>query len=66
MLSKVVDNEIEEFLGCGEALFQDIYGCTEVVKIFLVFQDIFDAFDSSTSTKAEKEREMRRLREGVG
>lgn len=52
--------DILKNLGRGEALFQDIYGRSEVVQVFPVFEDLFDAFDSSTSTKEEREREMRR------
>ena len=47
-------------LGRGEALFQDIYGRSAVVKINPVFQELFDAFDSSTATKEERERELLR------
>lgn len=47
-------------LGRGEALFQDIYGRSEVVKINPVFRELFDAFDSSTATKEEREKELLR------
>src|SRR5699024_7261480 len=47
-------------LGRGEALFQDIYGRSAVVKINPVFQELFDEFDSSTATKEERERELLR------
>lgn len=47
-------------LGRGEALFQDIYGRSEIVKINPVFRELFDAFDSSTATKEEREKELLR------
>ncbi|WP_193065429.1 ATP-binding protein [Oceanobacillus oncorhynchi] len=45
----------------GEALFQDIYGRSAVVKINPVFQDLYDAFDTSTASKEEREKEMERI-----
>lgn len=48
-------------LDLGEALFQDIYGRSAVVKINPVFSDLFDAFDSSTATKEDREREKQRI-----
>lgn len=45
----------------GEALFQDIYGRTAVIRINPVFLDLLDAFDSSTSTEEEREREKERI-----
>ncbi|MEN1969684.1 ATP-binding protein [Lentibacillus sp. N15] len=52
-------NNIETLknLDRGEALFQDIYGRSAVIKINPIFTDLFDAFDSSTSTEEEKQRE---------
>lgn len=47
-------------LGRGEALFQDIYGRSEIIKINPVFKELFDAFDSSTATKEEREKELLR------
>lgn len=44
----------------GEALFQDIYGRSAIIKVNPIFQDLFDAFDSSTATEEEKERERKR------
>ncbi len=49
--------EILKSLDRGEALFQDIYGRSAVVKINPVFVELLDAFDSSTSSEAERERE---------
>ncbi|WP_231584214.1 ATP-binding protein [Domibacillus indicus] len=48
-------------LNRGEALFQDIYGRSAVVKINPVFKDLLDAFDSSTSTEEERRREKERV-----
>lgn len=47
----------------GEALFQDIYGRTAVVRINPIFVELFDAFDSSTATEDEraKERNQRKI-----
>jgi hypothetical protein len=45
----------------GEALFQDIYGRSAIVKINPVFSDLLEAFDSSTSSKEEKDRERNRV-----
>ena len=45
----------------GEALFQDIYGRSAVVKINPVFVELLDAFDSSTSSEEEREREKDRV-----
>lgn len=53
--------EILKGLSRGEALFQDIYGRTAVVKINPVFKDLLDAFDSSTSTEEERKREKERV-----
>lgn len=44
----------------GEALFQDIYGRSAVIRINPIFTELFDAFDSSTATEDEKERERAR------
>ena len=49
-------------LAQGEALFQDIYGRTAVVKINPIFQELFDAFDSSTATEEERQREREQRR----
>lgn len=56
-------NNIETLknLGLGEALFQDIFGRSAVVRIDPVFRDLLNAFDSSTSTEEEKERERQRI-----
>src|SRR5690625_827467 len=40
----------------GEALFQDIYGRSAILRVNPIFVDLFDAFDSSTATKEERER----------
>ena len=53
--------EILKSLDRGEALFQDIYGRSAVVKINPVFVELLDAFDSSTSSEAEREREKVRV-----
>lgn len=44
----------------GEALFQDIYGRSAIIKINPIFKDLFDAFDSSTATEEERKRELKR------
>lgn len=44
----------------GNALFQDIYGRTAVVKIHPVYQEIVQAFDTSTSSEEERQREKQR------
>lgn len=44
-------------LGRGEALFQDIYGRSAVIRIDPVFEDLLDAFDSSTATEEERAQE---------
>lgn len=46
----------------GEALFQDIYGRTSVIRINPVFEELLNAFDSSTSSEEERERERERVR----
>lgn len=46
-----------QHLDRGEALFQDIYGRSAVVKINPIFAELFDAFDSSTATEEERQRE---------
>lgn len=46
----------------GEALFQDIYGRSAVIRINPVFEELLNAFDSSTSTEEEREREKERVR----
>ncbi len=46
----------------GEALFQDIYGRSAVIRINPVFEELLNAFDSSTSTEDERERERARVR----
>lgn len=53
------ENNVETLknLRRGEALFQDIYGRSAVIRIDPVFRDLLDAFDSSTATKEERERE---------
>lgn len=48
-------------LNRGEALFQDIYGRSAIVKINPVFKDLLEAFDSSTSTEEERKREKERV-----
>lgn len=50
-------------LDTGEALFQDIYGRSAVIKVNPIFTDLFDAFDSSTATEEERERERKRKAE---
>lgn len=44
-------------LGQGECLFQDIYGRTDVMKVNLLFKQVFDAFDTSTADDSEREFE---------
>lgn len=44
-------------LNQGNALFQDIYGRSAIIKINPVFKEIFDAFDTSTSTEEERKQE---------
>ncbi|PRX40916.1 AAA domain-containing protein [Planifilum fimeticola] len=55
------ENNVETLknLRRGEALFQDIYGRSAVIRIDPVFRDLLDAFDSSTATKEEREREKK-------
>lgn len=48
-------------LGRGEALFQDIYGRSEIIKINPIFKELFKAFDSSTATQEEREREEQKI-----
>lgn len=43
----------------GEALFQDIYGRSAVIKVNPIFTELLNAFDSSTSTEEERERERK-------
>lgn len=45
----------------GHAIFQDIYGRTARIQINPIFEELYDAFDSSTSTKEEREREEARV-----
>lgn len=46
----------------GEALFQDIYGRSAIIKINPIFTELFSAFDSSTATEEERERERKQRR----
>ena len=46
-----------QHLDRGEALFQDIYGRSAVVKINPIFAELFDACESSTATEEERQRE---------
>lgn len=59
-------NNVDKILSLpkGKCLFQDIYGRSAVIQIDPIFNDLFDAFDSSTSTKEEREREAKR-RKGI-
>lgn len=62
-LPKTHENiEILKRLDRGEALFQDIYGRSAVIRINPVFEELLNAFDSSTSSKEERERERERVR----
>lgn len=54
-----------QHLDRGEALFQDIYGRTAVIKINPIFVELLDAFDSSTATEEERKRERERRKIGV-
>lgn len=61
-LPKIPSNiEILKTLDRGEALFQDIYGRSAVIRINPVFVDLLNAFDSSTSSEEERERERERV-----
>lgn len=53
--------EVLKGLNRGEALFQDIYGRSAIIKINPVFRELLDAFDSSTSTEEERKREKDRV-----
>lgn len=61
----ITRNNIEtlQHLDRGEALFQDIYGRSAVLKINPIFTQLFDAFDSSTATEEERERERRKRKQ---
>ena len=62
-LPKTYENiEILKRLDRGEALFQDIYGRSAVIRINPVFEELLNAFDSSTSSKEERGRERERVR----
>lgn len=50
-----------QHLDRGEALFQDIYGRSAIIRINPIFIELFDAFDSSTATKEEREEHRRKM-----
>ncbi|KIL74705.1 ATP-binding protein [Bacillus badius] len=61
-LPRTPDNiETLKRLDRGEALFQDIYGRSAVIRINPVFEELLNAFDSSTSSEEERERERERV-----
>ena len=53
--------EILKNLGRGDALFQDIFGRSAVIRVNPLFRELLNAFDSSTSTEDERQRERIRI-----
>lgn len=52
-------------LGQGTCLFQDINGRTDTLKVDLLFQDVFNAFQTDTSSEEEREFERKLSKAGA-
>ncbi len=52
-------------LGQGTCLFQDINGRTDTLIVDLVFQEIFDAFQTDTSSEEERDFERNLSKAGA-